>query len=140
VTALVERGAGAGSGRRTRGESPVFSDTSRWIAVVGGGFKLIAPSRRRRFPTRKERLRHALHRAKIRWASRGGSGVELFDLRSDPGERFNIARREKGVGKELLEAADRYYREKPAHWADASDLTAAEEEQVRKELDGLGYL
>jgi choline-sulfatase len=130
------RGAGAGAGEAT----PVFSDTSRWISVVRSPFKMIAPSRRTRFPGRKEKLRHALHRAKLRWTGRGRAGVMLYDLRSDPGERSNIASRETGTVKELLGVADRYYKEAPSEWLAASDLTAAEEEQVRKELDRLGYL
>jgi hypothetical protein len=117
----------------------VFSDTARWISVVRGSLKLIAPSRRTRFPDRKEKLRHAFHRAKLRWKGSDRAGVELYDLRADPGERNNVAGRDKGAVSSLLEAVDRYYRAAPPDWVGGTDLTAAEEEQVKKELDSLGY-
>ncbi|MBP2681826.1 MAG: hypothetical protein H6Q78_1689 [Candidatus Krumholzibacteriota bacterium] len=123
--------AGTGDGRA----SAVFSDTARRIGVVDGRFKLIAPSRRSRFSSRTERAKHALHRAVLR-----GKGVELYDLGRDPAERINLASREKGAVKALEQAADRYYRTVPPEWSAGADLTRAEEEQMRKELDGLGYL
>jgi hypothetical protein len=64
----------------------------------------------------------------------------LYDFRSDPGERSNIASREKNVVEALLNEADRYYKTAPSGWLGAEYLTAEEEERVRKELDRLGYL
>lgn len=140
VKGLASRGPGSGVDAPSGEAAPVFSDTSRWISVVRTPFKLIAPSRRTRFPSRKEKLRHALRRAKLRWTGRGRAGVMLYDFRADPGERSNIASREKNVVEALLNEADRYYKTAPSGWLGAEYLTAEEEDQVRKELDRLGYL
>jgi arylsulfatase A-like enzyme len=139
VKRLAARDAAAGEELAYEAR-PVFSDTSRWISVVRAPFKLIAPSRRTRFPTRGERLRHVCRRAKLRWTGRAGAGGLLYDLGRDPGERDNIARRERARTRDLLSAADRYYRTAQAEWPGTGDLTAAEEEQVKRELDRLGYL
>ena len=130
-----------GASAKGRGDSPtVFSDTERWISVVHGGFKLIAPSKRRRFPTRAAKLRHALRRTKMMLAGNDRRGIELFDLRTDPGERKNLAGRQKKAVSALMVLVDGYYKTAELASVGGTDLSAAEEARIRKELDGLGYL
>jgi choline-sulfatase len=133
------------SGTSDRIEKAVFSDTAYRISVVHDGFKLIAPSRRTRFTDRREKLRHFLHRVRAALSGADRRAMELFDLRKDPGERVNLAGREKKKTSALLELIGRYYKEEPQPLSGGpgdggSDLSSSEEEQMRKELDGLGYL
>jgi len=97
--------AGAADGRARA----VFSDTARWIGVVNGRFKLIAPSRRIRFRSRKERLQQVFRRAKLAWKGMGRGGVELYDLGLDPASETRREPREghrqgaRGGGLSILQ-------------------------------------
>ncbi len=140
VTGLFGRPAAALDGARDRGGTPVFSDTARWISVVRGNHKLIAPSTRTRFRSRSEKFRYKLSRLKRSIEGKAKHDVALYDLRSDPGERTNLAGREKGVVASLRALAGEYYRQAGPPLPGERSLSRLEEEEIKKELEGLGYL
>jgi arylsulfatase A-like enzyme len=141
VAGLVGQPAISADGSRGRGGTPVYCDTARWISVVRGDYKLIAPSTRSRFRSRAEKLRYRLSRVKRSFEGKAKHDVALYELRSDPGERHNLAGREKGLAASLRGLAGAYYREAgPISLPGEQGMSRTEEEEIKKELEGLGYM
>jgi arylsulfatase A-like enzyme len=140
VRALIDGRAARSQRGAGRGETPVFSDTARWISVMRGDFKLIAPSMRIRFRSRPEKVRFALSRVRRALSGEATRAVQLFDLRNDPGERTDVAAREKGTLSALRALAREYYESEGSRVEGGEKLTKREEEELKKELEGLGYM
>jgi arylsulfatase A-like enzyme len=119
--------------------SAVYCETAQLVSVVSGEFKLIAPNKRTRFRSAKERLRYKVSRARRRLGGMADRPVELYNLRFDPGEKTNIASSEKETVARLTKLIDAYCAGERVTFGEGQNLTEAEEERIRKELEGLGY-
>ncbi len=118
---------------------PVYCETATRISVVEGDIKLIAPNNRARYLGAREKLRYRLSRAKQRLKGSSGEQIELYDLAKDPGEQTNIAGANRDTVKRLLALIEEYHSSDETSLGAGEDLTPEEEEQIKKELKGLGY-
>ncbi|RMF78513.1 MAG: hypothetical protein D6744_10025 [Planctomycetota bacterium] len=66
--------------------------------------------------------------------------VELYDLRSDPGETRNVAAEHADVCAELRALAERFAQADGAGAIDAMELSADDQQRVERHLQELGYL
>ena len=127
------------TGQSSGNGAAVYCETAHLVSVVSGAFKLIVPNKRSRFRSAKEKLRYKVSRARKRLSGEEERRVELYNLRKDPGEATSIASREKETVARLTRLIDAYWAGEHGTFGEGQDLTEAEEERIRKELEGLGY-
>lgn len=126
-------------GAARAGVQPVYCETGHRISVIRERHKLIAPNKRTQFRNTKDRLRYAASRVRRRIGLGEGQRKELYDLRTDPGERNDLASKERDTVSRLAALIDAYYEGKQVSFGEGTTLTAEEEERIKKELEGLGY-
>ncbi len=118
---------------------PVYCETAHLISVISGDYKLIALNKRTRFRSTKEKLRYRASRVGKLLSGKGERPIELYNLRLDPGEKTNVASMETETVARLKKLIDIYYAGGRFTFGEGQDLTEAEEERIKRELEGLGY-
>lgn len=116
--------------------APVYSEAGRFISVVDGYDKLITASRRKS-GSAKASIKQQLARTVKRL---GGKGPQLYDLKADPSEAVNRAKRCKERVRELQGLITDYYEKKDYDLGKGRDLSDHERDAIKDELKGLGYL